>query len=85
MHPINNCCHTSSTYEIFTMSNRCEGYSGADVAALLREAGFASIDRAISSGNFDTALEITIDDLDIALNKTKPSVAKKDLARYGEE
>eukprot|EP00056_Hartaetosiga_gracilis_P002552 m.54917 g.54917 ORF g.54917 m.54917 type:complete len:796 (+) comp11102_c0_seq1:1028-3415(+) len=71
--------------EAIARNKRCEGYSGADVAALLREAGFASIDRAISSGNFDTALEITIDDLDIALNKTKPSVAKKDLARYGEE
>ncbi|EGD78333.1 hypothetical protein PTSG_09399 [Salpingoeca rosetta] len=68
--------------------SRCQQYTGADSAALLREAGNAAIWRLLQENNQDfdkTAAmrpAISTADLEVAMRKVKPSVSKRDLARY---
>jgi ribosome biogenesis ATPase len=59
----------------------CEGFSGADLAALVREAQLCALRLAISSGTTNK-IEITSDDFDLALSKVFPSVSKKDELKY---
>ena len=68
-------------------SPRAEGYSGADLAALLREAGLAVLKEhmtAMSSGmpTDEISLHIRASHFDAAFNSVLPSVSKKDHARY---
>ena len=70
-------------------SAQAEGYSGADCAALLREAGLAvlkediSKDKTETTGDVDTAaLRITARHFDYAFSHVVPSVSRKDQARY---
>jgi ribosome biogenesis ATPase len=68
-------------------SPRAEGYSGADLAALLREAGLAVLKEhmtTISRGGptEDAKLLIRTSHFDAAFNAVMPSVSKKDHARY---
>jgi len=68
-------------------STRAEGYSGADCAALLREAGLAVL-RDNSSlkrkgANFIKGpLQITTKHFEYAFNHVMPSVSKKDQKKY---
>jgi ribosome biogenesis ATPase len=68
------------------MSPRSEGYSGADCAALLREAGLAVLkeDAAIDASVRQDAslLRINTIHFDRAFSNVMPSVSKKDQARY---
>jgi ribosome biogenesis ATPase len=65
---------------------RAEGYSGADCAALLREAGLAVLKESMGSSRSDdadnTKLEITARHFEYAFDHVLPSVSKKDQARY---
>jgi len=68
-------------------SPRASGYSGADCAALLREAGLAVLKEdaaAHASGTNDVTkgLSITSRHFDAAFRSVMPSVSKKDQARY---
>ena len=68
-------------------SPRAEGYSGADLAALLREAGLAVLKEhmtAMASGmpTDEISLHIRASHFDAAFNSVLPSVSKKDHARY---
>jgi hypothetical protein len=70
-------------------SERAEGYSGADCAALLREAGLAvlkeDVGKIIASADVDAhaaSLSITKQHFDYAFNHVIPSVSRKDQARY---
>ena len=60
-------------------SARAEGYSGADCAALLREAGLAVLKESLSESS---SLSITPRHFDYAFDHVVPSVSKKDQARY---
>jgi len=66
------------------LSSRCEGYSGADCAALLREAGLAVLrDDTLNDDNSTYVhLEIRSDHFNYAFNHVMPSVTRKDQARY---
>jgi ribosome biogenesis ATPase len=72
--------------EAIGKSHRAEGYSGADCAALLREAGLAVLkeDMAmdLACRQDVTLLRITTRHFDIAFSSVMPSVSKKDQARY---
>jgi len=79
--------------EAIALSNRADGYSGADCAALLREAGLAVlrddalIQRGFRPGNSDgskkaTVLQINMEHFNYAFNHVMPSVSKKDQAKY---
>jgi ribosome biogenesis ATPase len=68
-------------------SPNAEGYSGADLAALLREAGLAVLKEhmaAIASGSSieDMTLVVKAKHFDSAFRSVMPSVSKKDHARY---
>jgi ribosome biogenesis ATPase len=68
-------------------SPNAEGYSGADLAALLREAGLAVLKEhmaAIASGLSieDMTLVVKAKHFDSAFRSVMPSVSKKDHARY---
>jgi ribosome biogenesis ATPase len=61
-------------------SPRADGYSGADCAALLREAGLAVLKETMT--NADLPLCITARHFDYAFDHVMPSVSRKDQARY---
>ncbi|XP_011505292.1 PREDICTED: nuclear valosin-containing protein-like [Ceratosolen solmsi marchali] len=61
-------------------SDRCDGYTGADLAALIREAGVEAL-REIMSGISDSA-EICTRHLNAAFDKIRPSVQEKDIKHY---
>ena len=65
-------------------SARANGYSGADCAALLREAGLAVLKEDVESGDGMNSTELSIRrrHFDYAFNHVVPSVSKKDQARY---
>lgn len=68
-------------------SSRAEGYSGADLAALLREAGLAVLKEhmaAIANGmpSAEISLSIKASHFHAAFDAVMPSVSKKDHARY---
>ncbi|EEC46437.1 predicted protein, partial [Phaeodactylum tricornutum CCAP 1055/1] len=67
-------------------SPRTDGYSGADCAALLREAGLAVLKEdatAFAAGKPDSVeLKITSKHFDAAFHSVMPSVSKNDQARY---
>lgn len=64
-------------------SSRADGFSGADCAALLREAGLAVL-RDCHGSNCDknAPLEITKVHFDYAFDHVMPSVSKKDQLKY---
>eukprot|EP00668_Euglena_longa_P001170 GGOE01001392.1.p1 GENE.GGOE01001392.1~~GGOE01001392.1.p1 ORF type:complete len:756 (-),score=237.28 GGOE01001392.1:118-2385(-) len=71
----------------FAYDERCEGFSGADCAALVREAAIAAVtDFFRASDGADDAMttppQVLIEHFEIALQKVKPSVSAKDRARY---
>ena len=73
--------------EAIGSSPRAEGYSGADLAALLREAGLAVLKEhmmVIASGitTEEIPLKIKACHFDAAFDAVLPSVSKKDHARY---
>jgi ribosome biogenesis ATPase len=69
------------------MSPRAEGYSGADCAALLREAGLAVLKEdalATSEGKSPNSVDLRImaKHFEVAFASVLPSVSKKDQSRY---
>ena len=74
-------------------SEACDGFSGADIAALVREAASLALRSALESmGAFEsdinaTALptkpiSVTLDNFTIAANKTRASVSREQRTRY---
>jgi SpoVK/Ycf46/Vps4 family AAA+-type ATPase len=58
-----------------------EGYSGADLAALVREAKMRALDRVLSG---DERVMIEREDFEYALSRVKPSLSRELLSRYEE-
>ncbi|KIM62719.1 hypothetical protein SCLCIDRAFT_789482 [Scleroderma citrinum Foug A] len=70
---------------------RCEGYSGADITAVVREAGVAALKRVLGSLDEMKELEdnqeqplvlVTRDDFALAVEKVGPSVSQNQRRRY---
>lgn len=72
--------------DVIGRNNRADGYSGADCAALLREAGLAVLKEDLAASaqekKNDSDLCILPQHFDIAFDHVMPSVSKKDQARY---
>ncbi|ESO87775.1 hypothetical protein LOTGIDRAFT_166366 [Lottia gigantea] len=61
-------------------NEKCDGYTGADLAALVREASVCALKELIQQTSTNTAVPmVTRQHFDLALNKIKPSVSKKRL------
>lgn len=69
----------------------CEGYSGADLAALVREAGVVALRRTLGaldaievSGSplVESAMRVSAEDFSVALSKVQPSVSITQRKRY---
>jgi ribosome biogenesis ATPase len=67
--------------EMIARSDHADGYSGADCAALLREAGLAVLKQSIGDAE-PTTLAISARHFEYAFNHVVPSVSRKDQARY---
>ena len=67
---------------------RCEGFSGADLSALVREAGVNALRRAVfsSAGGADNSeaseVDVRLDDFRAALSKIGPSVSPAQRRKY---
>ena len=69
----------------------CEGYSGADLAALVREAGVVALKRTLGAldamdaeagGEQRLAVLVEVDDFVVALEKVQPSVSVAQRRKY---
>ena len=65
------------------LAKRTEGYSGADIAAVCREAGMNAIRRAIKEGKESIGC-VSKEDFEQALKKIKPSLTPEMLREYEE-
>ncbi|KAI0084129.1 P-loop containing nucleoside triphosphate hydrolase protein [Irpex rosettiformis] len=74
-----------------TVREQCDGYSGADLAAVVREAGVAALRRTLgaieaiedSSGSIvNSVLRVSAEDFVTALGKVHPSVSASQRKRY---
>lgn len=64
------------------LSDLCEGFSGADLSSLVREAQMSALKESMEKGNCDGDIMITQKDFQTALSKVFPSVSKKDELAY---
>lgn len=74
------------------VKGRCDGFSGADLSALVREAGVNALRRTVyglegTLGNeepetSDSEVFVTIEDMELALRKVGPSVTPAQRRRY---
>jgi ribosome biogenesis ATPase len=67
--------------EVIANAPQCEGYSGADLSALTREAQLCALKLAMHRG-ITKDVKITQEDFGVALTKVFPSVSKQDEQRY---
>lgn len=61
-------------------NNKCDGYTGADLAALIREAGIESLRELMA--HYSGPPEISMRHLLAAFEKIRPSVQEKDIKHY---
>lgn len=66
--------------EVTSKSKKLEGYSGADLASLIRESQLQCMKRCIRENSED--YKVMIKDLEIAINHIVPSVSKMDKEKY---
>ncbi|WVQ70637.1 hypothetical protein IAR50_000157 [Cryptococcus sp. DSM 104548] len=93
--PVDETCW--ETIRQVVMSDKCEGFSGADIAALVREAATLALRSALESiGAFETAAEseplgvaerardvrVTLEHFQKAAQKTLPSVSREQRLKY---
>ncbi|KAG2428143.1 hypothetical protein HXX76_011823 [Chlamydomonas incerta] len=64
------------------IDGRCEGYSGADCAALVREAAVLSLKEAMRAGPDCGSPRVGARHFEAALGRVQPSVSRKDRASY---
>jgi len=70
--------------------NTCDNYTGADLAALIREASIAAFKHLVLDNKGDashcvsTDLKVSSEHFETAFLKTKPSLTKQDRAKYAE-
>lgn len=61
---------------------RCDGYSGADLAALVKEAAIAALGEGAAGDDDDAPPVLALRHFELALAKVLPSVSKRDEQRY---
>ncbi|XP_034950714.1 nuclear valosin-containing protein-like isoform X2 [Chelonus insularis] len=66
--------------EIIAKSDRCDGYSGADLASLIREAGIQALKESMINNSGLT--EVYMRHIDTAFTKVRPSILDKDAKHY---
>ena len=74
--------HSLTEQELLNVATSTHAYVGADLAAIIREAGMYSIKKGVDGLNFDLVkvyenIEIGIDDVEFALGKVKPSAMRE--------
>ncbi|KIV79470.1 hypothetical protein PV11_07032 [Exophiala sideris] len=67
---------------IAAIATECDGFSGADLEALLRRAGFAAITRSTSLGLPPGEVTMTAADFETAKREVRRSVGMEDVRRY---
>jgi len=65
------------------LARRTEGYTGADLAALVKEAAMLALRETIRSESNDVR-PVSIEHFEEALKRVPPSLTKQDIARYEE-
>ncbi len=65
------------------LANRTEGYTGADLAALVREAAMLALRETIRS-NTGQVKPVGIEHFEEALRVVPPSLSKQDIVRFEE-
>ena len=89
--PVDQSCYTA--IQDIVRSDRCEGFSGADIAALVREAATLALRSALESvGAFEretnnsvgdtSSVRVTAEHFSLAAEKTLPSVSREQRTRY---
>ncbi len=68
----------AESIELDALADRTHGYSGADIAAVCREAGMNAVRKAVNEGG-KKMKKITMEDFDAALKKIEPSVDKEQM------
>ncbi|KZW03610.1 ribosome biogenesis ATPase RIX7 [Exidia glandulosa HHB12029] len=68
--------------EALVRSSRCEGFSGADLAAFVREAGVGALRAVVASGMQDGHASVSLTDFERALGKVTPSVSSGQRRKY---
>ncbi len=78
--PLKMKCDLEKTFS----GNKLEGYSGADLASLVRETQMICLRRSISNSDTYANEELFLEekDFEIALSKIMPSVSKQDKQKY---
>ncbi|KAK1117059.1 hypothetical protein K0M31_016984 [Melipona bicolor] len=62
-------------------NNKCDGYTGADLAALIREAGIEAL-KELMDMHYSGQPEISMRHIVLAFDKIRPSVQEKDIKHY---
>jgi transitional endoplasmic reticulum ATPase len=65
------------------LARRTEGYTGADLAALVREAAMLALRELIRSGNSQGKV-VDIEHFEEALKRVPPSLSKSEIAKFEE-
>lgn len=65
-----------------SIADRCERFSGADLASLVREASINALARVNPLEDSDDKIPLTAADFELALTKVHPSVSKEDEQKY---
>lgn len=60
-----------------SLNPRCEGYTGADLAALVREASMQAIKEFMADGGEPKQLSVCSRHFTLALEKIRPSVSER--------
>lgn len=68
--------------EAIGKSEQCNGYTGADLAALVRETGVLALKEFIMMGADKQALVVTAEHFKKAVKKLRPSVTEKVIFVY---
>lgn len=63
-------------------SDRCHNYTGADLAALVREAAVQSLKEHLKRPNAGGSLAVSAEHFEMALSKIRPSISEKDHKHY---
>ncbi|XP_063364995.1 uncharacterized protein LOC134653545 [Cydia amplana] len=68
--------------DLTVVAGLTEGYTGADLAGLVKAAATNSLTTHISNGTLDGEIYVTFEDFRMALSKCKPSVSPKEQLHY---
>lgn len=68
--------------EVIGKSEQCDGYTGADLAALIREAGIQALKDFMIANDTQKSLCVNTEHFNKAVNKIRPSISEKVHCNY---